>query len=105
LLYDCEHWTFSNTFEAMSTQEQLKVEQQTVLQQERSLVLFNDHENSFDFVIDVLCAVCEHSEEQAEQCAWITHYKGKCQVLTGEIEELTHKATLMSDVGLTVEVQ
>ena len=89
----------------MSTKEQYQSQQETVLQAERSLVLFNDHENTFDFVIDVLCAVCEHTEEQAEQCAWITHYKGKCQVMTGDVDELQHKASLMSDVGLTVEVQ
>lgn len=68
------------------------------------MVLFNDHENTFDFVIDVLCSVCDHSEMQAEQCAWITHYKGKCTVLTGEFDDLKTKATLMSEVGLTVEV-
>jgi ATP-dependent Clp protease adaptor protein ClpS len=44
-------------------------------------------------------------EEQAEQCAWITHYKGKCQVLTGDLDDLKVKAELMGDVGLTVEVQ
>ncbi|MGB1089729.1 MAG: ATP-dependent Clp protease adaptor ClpS, partial [Schleiferiaceae bacterium] len=49
----------------MSTKEQYQSQQETVLQAERSLVLFNDHENTFDFVIDVLCAVCEHTEEQA----------------------------------------
>ena len=89
----------------MSTKEQYQSHQETTLQAERSLVLFNDHENTFDFVIDVLCTVCEHTEEQAEQCAWITHYKGKCQVMTGDIDELQHKASLMSDAGLTVEVQ
>ena len=89
----------------MSTKEQYQNQIETVLQAERSLVLFNDHENTFDFVIDVLCAVCEHTEEQAEQCAWITHYKGKCKVMTGEFDDLLHKASLMSDVGLTVEVQ
>ena len=35
---------------------------------------------TFDFVIEVLCTVCDHTEEQAEQCAWITHYKGKTEV-------------------------
>ena len=89
----------------MSTKEQYQNQLETVLQAERSLVLFNDHENTFDFVIDVLCAVCEHTEEQAEQCAWITHYKGKCKVMNGDFEDLQHKASLMSDVGLTVEVQ
>lgn len=87
--------------------EELKSQHQTqtVLQKEWTLVLFNDEVNSFDFVIDVLCTVCDHTEEQAEQCAWITHYKGKCEVLFGSYDELAAKATLMSDVGLTVEVQ
>ncbi|HAK70222.1 MAG TPA: hypothetical protein DCM15_02490, partial [Cryomorphaceae bacterium] len=58
----------------MDTKEEVLRESQTVLEKEHSLILFNDEENSFDFVIDVLCSVCEHSEEQAEQCAWITHY-------------------------------
>ena len=31
--------------------------------------------------------------------------QGKCQVMTGDIDELQHKASLMSDAGLTVEVQ
>ena len=88
----------------MITKKQEETQQQSVLQEERTLVLFNDHENTFDFVIDVLCSVCDHSEMQAEQCAWITHYKGKCAVLTGEFDELKTKATLMSEVGLTVEV-
>tara|TARA_B100000767_G_scaffold158379_1_gene148748 strand:- start:119 stop:388 length:270 start_codon:yes stop_codon:yes gene_type:complete len=89
----------------MDTKEEVLRESQTVLEKEHSLILFNDEENSFDFVIDVLCSVCEHSEEQAEQCAWITHYKGKCQVLTGPFQKLKSKASLMSDVGLTVEIQ
>jgi ATP-dependent Clp protease adaptor protein ClpS len=79
-------------------------EHQATLQKEWSLVLFNDDVNSFDFVIDVLCTVCDHHEEQAEQCAWLTHFKGKCQVLSGGFEELSTKATLMGDVGLSVEI-
>jgi ATP-dependent Clp protease adaptor protein ClpS len=88
----------------MSTQEQHQSQSESVLLEERSLVLYNDHENTFDFVIDVLCTVCEHTEEQAEQCAWITHYKGKCTVMSGSFETLKSKASLMGDVGLTVEI-
>ena len=89
----------------MSYQEELQQSTATVAQREYNLVLFNDHENSFDFVIDVLCTVCDHTEEQAEQCAWITHYKGKCQVMSGSYDQLRSKADLMLDVGLTVEIQ
>ena len=47
------------------------------------LVLFNDDFNSFDYVIKCLVQVCEHSAEQAEQCATIAHFKGKCEIKKG----------------------
>ena len=54
----------------------------------RNLVLHNDEVNSFEHVIDALCQVCEHDEIQAEQCAMITHFNGKCDVRKGTYEEL-----------------
>ncbi|MFV0506837.1 MAG: ATP-dependent Clp protease adaptor ClpS [Bacteroidales bacterium] len=53
-----------------------------------SLVLHNDDFNTFDFVIDSLVELCGHDEMQAEQCAFIVHYKGKCEVMSGSISEL-----------------
>ena len=41
-----------------------------------------------DYVIEVLMKVCHHTLEQAETCAMITHYKGKCSVKSGTYEEL-----------------
>lgn len=49
-----------------------------------TLVLWNDDVNSFDDVIDALIDICEHNEFQAEQCATLAHYKGKCRVKSGE---------------------
>lgn len=54
----------------------------------RSLVLFNDDFNTFDFVIETLIQVCGHTPEQAETCTWIVHYKGKCAVKSGPLSEL-----------------
>ena len=34
-----------------------------------ALILYNDDHHSFDFVINTLIKVCEHTEIQAEQCA------------------------------------
>ncbi len=51
---------------------------------ERSiLLLFNDDIHSFDYVIESLIEICEHSSEQAEQRALITHYKGYSEVKIG----------------------
>jgi len=52
------------------------------------LILFNDDVNSFDFVIESLVEVCDHNPEQAEQCAVIAHFKGKCGIKMGPLSEL-----------------
>ena len=59
-----------------------------LLDEEKSLILLNDDVNTFDYVIEVLMRVCHHTLEQAETCAMITHYKGKCSVMSGTYEEL-----------------
>jgi len=48
--------------------------------EQKNLIVFNDHVNSFDHVIDSLVKVCKHDMIQAEQCTWLVHYTGKCQV-------------------------
>lgn len=69
-----------------------------------SLVVFNDEVNTFDFVIDTLMEVCEHTPEQAEQCTIIIHYKGKCQVKTGDFEELAPMRNEICRRGISAEV-
>ena len=59
-----------------------------LLDEEKSLIILNDDVNTFDYVIEVLMKVCHHTLEQAETCAMITHYKGKCSVMSGTYEEL-----------------
>lgn len=71
----------------------------------RELVLHNDDFNTFDFVIQALIQVCKHEPEQAEQCALIVHYKGKCTVKTGPFDELEimHKALINRSLTTTIE--
>ena len=49
----------------------------------RFLILHNDDVHSFDYVIDSLIEVCEMDATQAEQCTYLVHYKGKCDVKKG----------------------
>jgi len=51
---------------------------------EHFLVLYNDDVHSFEYVIESLIEVCDHSSVQAEQCAFIAHYKGLCDVKKGK---------------------
>jgi ATP-dependent Clp protease adaptor protein ClpS len=71
----------------------------------KKLVLFNDDVNTFDFVIEALVEVCGHEALQAEQCAVIVHYKGKCVVKNGTWEELEPMCTALLERGLTAEIQ
>ena len=68
------------------------------------IVLFNDDVNTFDHVIDTLIAVCKHTQEQAEQCAILVHYKGKCTVKTGSFDELKPQCTQLLQAGLSAEI-
>ena len=68
------------------------------------IVLFNDDVNTFDFVIDSLIEVCDHTLEQAEQCTLLVHYKGKCIVKTGEYSDLKPRCTSLLTKGLSAEI-
>ena len=68
------------------------------------IVLFNDDVHTFDYVIDSLIEICEHTLEQAEQCTYLVHYKGKCSVKTGEYDELKPRCTRLLQKGLSAEI-
>lgn len=69
-----------------------------------SVVVFNDETNTFDHVIDTLIDVCEHSQEQAEQCTLIIHFKGKCSVKNGDFEELAPIRNAICQRGISAEI-
>ena len=84
-------------------QEEVLVEEQLGINHE--IVLYNDDVNTFDHVIDTLIKVCKHTSEQAEQCAILVHYKGRCTVKTGSFDELKPLCTLLLEVGLSAEIE
>lgn len=69
------------------------------------LILYNDDVNTFDWVIECLVGICKHTPIQAEQCAWIVHHKGKCDVKHGSYEELEPMCTALLDKGLSAEIE
>ncbi len=90
----------------MSTKKKIQ-EDVDVLEKEvnqHEIVLHNDEVNTFDFVIDSLIDVCEHTVEQAEQCTWLVHFKGKCTVKTGEYDDLKPRCSKLQSLGLSAEL-
>ena len=66
-------------------------------------VILNTHNHRMN-VIDTLIRVCKHDELQAEQCALLVHYKGKCTVKTGPIDQLKPQCSALLDAGLSAEI-
>ena len=83
-----------------------KEQQSTKTSDVYSLVLWNDEVNSFDDVIDALVDICEHDELQAEQCATIAHYKGKCGVKSDEpLEKLRPLKRLFDNRQINTSIE
>jgi ATP-dependent Clp protease adaptor protein ClpS len=82
-----------------------KLDSDSKNQQGSFLVLHNDEVNTFEFVMETLVEVCKHSSNQAEQCATIAHYKGKCEVLTGEKSELKEIRDELITRGLKATIE
>jgi len=90
----------------MSTKEKVleKVKTDTKKQKNHEIVLYNDDYNTFDHVIENLIAACDHTAEQAEQCAVLVHYKGQCTVKTGAFSDLKPRCSKLLDAGLSAEI-
>jgi ATP-dependent Clp protease adaptor protein ClpS len=88
----------------MSTKELARTTVESIVTDTFNIVLYNDDVNSFDWVIQSLVDICDHTPTQAEQCALIVHYKGKYIVKSGEKRDMIDRGIALLDRGLTVEV-
>ena len=70
-----------------------------------NLIVWNDEVNTFEWVIETLMVVCKHTAEQAEQSAFIIHFKGKYAVKQGSYEELKPMCDAITErgIGATLE--
>ena len=68
------------------------------------IMLYNDDYNTFDYVIELLIEICDHTYEQAEQCAVLVHFSGKCPVQEGSYEDLLPRCSKLTQAGLTAEI-
>lgn len=69
------------------------------------LIVWNDEVNTFEWVIETLEEVCGHTHEQAEQCAYIIHFKGKYAVKQGEYEDLKPKCDAITERGISATIE
>ena len=90
----------------MQTDYQLEVDVLTDHEDPCNLIVWNDEVNTFEWVIETLMEVCGHSPEQAEQCSYFIHHKGKYAVKNGPYEDLKPMCDAITErgIGATVEV-
>ncbi|MCH7409759.1 ATP-dependent Clp protease adaptor ClpS [Belliella sp. DSM 111904] len=90
---------------ALPELEEIEVLLEELIDKEaHDLVVFNDDVNTFEHVTKVLIKVCNHSQEQAEQCTFIIHYKGKCAVKKGSETKLKPMCQAILDAGIQAAI-
>lgn len=77
----------------------------TNVMNKHTIVLYNDDVNSFQHVIACLMLILKHTMEQAEQCAMITHTKGKCDVKSGTYEDMLVLSQMLNNAGLSTQIE
>ncbi len=91
----------------MSTIEKVKEEilLDELVDVNNEIVLYNDDVNTFNHVIETLIRVCNHTAEQAEQCSYIIHLRGKYAVKNGTYEDLKPLCDAITERGINATVE
>ena len=87
------------------TQVEEEVLEEINVEEGYKIIIYNDDVNTFDHVIESLMDLCAHTNIQAEQCAWIIHNSGKCDVKRGSYPDLEPICTGLLKRGLTAEIE
>lgn len=77
----------------------------TAAEEPCNLIVWNDDVNTFEWVIETLMEVCGHSAVQAEQCAYIIHFRGKYAVKNGSYDELKPQCDAITERGINATVE
>lgn len=77
----------------------------TSVEETCSLIVWNDEVNTFEWVIETLIEVCGHSYEQAEQCSYIIHFRGKYAVKKGSYDELKPQCDAITERGINATIE
>lgn len=94
-------FTFSTQQQEQHKEDVSLLEKET---EQHYIILHNDDVNTFEWVIECLVKICEHTPVQAEQCAYIVHHNGKCDIKKGSYDELEPMCSALLDRGLSAEI-
>ena len=92
-----------NTLADIRFEEDILVDEKDIMTSK--LILHNDDVNTFEWVIDALIDVCKHTVEQAEQCSYIIHHRGKYAVKHGSFERLKPMKDAITERGINATIE
>lgn len=93
-----------STISGFDFEEDVLLKEATTIDQQE-LIVYNDDYNTFDWVINCFVEILSHSSEQAEQLAYIIHFKGKASVKIGSYYTLKPFKEALTDKGLSVVIE
>jgi ATP-dependent Clp protease adaptor protein ClpS len=93
-------------FNSNTDLQELELEEvETLTEENKHLILYNDDVNTFEFVTESLIKVCRHDSLQAEQCTYLVHFAGKCSVKTAHYNKLKPMCEALLERGLTAKIE
>ncbi len=69
------------------------------------VTLYNDNENSYEYVMACLIGKCKHEVEQAEQCALLAHTNGSCDIKYGDFIEMLELKATFDNLNIKTEIK
>ena len=75
------------------------------LPEDHRLILYNDDEHSFAYVMACLIKYCGHEPQQAEQCALVADLAGQCTIKHGCWAQISTMLELLQSQGLKVTME
>jgi ATP-dependent Clp protease adaptor protein ClpS len=75
------------------------------LPEDHKLILYNDDEHSFAYVMACLIKYCNHEPQQAEQCALVADLAGQCTIKHGCWAQISTMLEFLQSQGLKVKME
>ena len=68
------------------------------------ITLYNDDNNSFEYVMSCLVRLCNHTPIQAEQCAIIADKTGKVDIMSGTFDHMYDILNTFSELNIEASI-
>lgn len=89
----------------MDPETDVLIENEVATKAENELIVHNDNVNSFQSVQEALMDILGHTLEQAVQCSYLVHFKGKCSVKRGSFKKLQPLCYALLDRKLSATIE